>query len=124
MTDTTTTTLLNRIETRRTSDNQKGWAVVGKHGGIEFWFIEPAQDDPWKERLGGVETHQRRPMEYSKSQDTPDHKHCEVIDGPCWHDGTSLWASEHWIPMYEACGEEWVWQELETTYLDRFRSTS
>jgi len=63
-----------------------------------------------------VETHQRTPMSYSSFKVAPDHPDCVVLGGPCWHDGTSLWAHEHWIPLYEALGEEWVWGELERTY--------
>ena len=109
---------MDRKETRR-EGNEIGWAVVGKHGAIEFWMFS---DDHLKglglstRSLGGVETHQRTPFEYSQSQGTPDHEECPVLDGPCWHDGTSLWASEHWIPKYRILGEEWVWAELERTY--------
>lgn len=109
MTD--TGTAMERKETRRDSTDSLGWAVVGEHGAVEFWVMEGS-----KELIGGVEYHHRAPMEYSSNKAEPDHADCPVLDGPCWHDGTSLWAVEHWIPGYAACGEGWVWDELEHTY--------
>lgn len=106
---------MKRKRTRENSEDE-GWAVVGPEGAIEFWMMPEMRGL----KLGGVETHRRTPFEYSLHKEIPDHDHCAVLDGPCWHDGTSLWASEHWIPMYEACGEEWVWLELEKTYREVF----
>ena len=110
---------LQRKKTRRDSDDQIGWAVVGDKGAIEFWMF--TSEEMMRMDLGGVETHRRTPFEYSQSDTTPDHDHCVLLDGPCWHDGTSLWAAEYWIPMYRTCGEDWVWQELESTYQEAFK---
>jgi hypothetical protein len=42
---------------------------------------------------------------------------CSLLGGgKCWHDGTSLWASEHWAPGFANGGAEWVWRELRKTY--------
>lgn len=106
---------LKRIRTRQSCEAQEGWAVVGDWGAIEFW-IDSNND---YRTFGGVEIHQRIPFECSLNQVEPDYKHCEVLDGPCSHDGSSLWACEHWIPTYQKLGddaEKWIWAELEREY--------
>lgn len=100
---------MKRVRTREASSDQFGFAVVGDLGAMEFWMFTDHPD------LGGVEAHRRDPSEYQ--DDRSKHDDCPLLDGaPCWHDGTSLWASEHWIPLYQQCGEEWVWAELEARY--------
>jgi len=98
---------MKRVRTREGDKHSEGWAVVGELGAMEFWMFTPLREYGG----GGVEAHLSAPRGYK-------HEHCDILNAPCWHDGTSLWASEHWIPMYQACGEEWVYQELEARYAD------
>lgn len=36
--------------------------------------------------------------------------------GKCWHDGTSLWASEYWIPYVLPRGDKIIWETIEFNY--------
>lgn len=47
------------------------------------------------------------------------HNDCSITGGDCWHDGTSLWAREHWLPGMARGGEDWVWRELELAYREK-----
>ena len=101
----------------RTKGRSQGWAAVGEHGGVEFWFDEHDRIG----KLGGVETHwSHDPPDYMDGG--PHHTDCEVTGGNCWHEGTSLWASEHWIPMYERFGEAWVREKLVKLYRETFEA--
>jgi hypothetical protein len=118
---------LKRIRTRtRATDKTYGWAVVGPHGAIEFWFTDRGQGADYYRYLGGVETHQRKPFEYSSDKEAPDHDKCDVLSGPCWYDGTSLWAMEYWIPEvlrydnWQEAEELFVFPTLERTYKGRW----
>jgi hypothetical protein len=105
---------LKKIETRRSKEHTKGWAVVGSKGAVEFHIIT-SDTHPL---VGGVETHYGSPPEYMNNE-PPHHTDCPLI-GTCWHDGTSLWAEEYWIPLYQKLGEEWVWYRLELLYYEIF----
>ena len=93
------------------------WAVVGKYGAFEFWVADCPS------RFGGVETYRRTPFDYSQDKDIPDHADCQLLSGPCWHDGTRSWAYDLWIPMLEGMGEDfdrWAFMKLEECYIDEF----
>ena len=113
---TTTATETRRV--KKCYRDETRWAVVGEHGAVEFHcFNRVLPESRW--RVGGFEEHLRKPQHYRGAQSEPDHDYCELLDGPCWHDGTSLWASEYWIPLYEREGEEAVWRRLEQEYARR-----
>lgn len=101
----------------REDDYEKRWIVVGNYGAIDFHCSHAHLDVSKRYGVtGGVEYHHRQPASYMGDDYGCTHDHCWVLGGKCWHDGTSLWATEHWIPMFRACGEAWVWLELESTY--------
>jgi len=87
------------------------WAVVGSLGGVHVWAQRLPEttlalgsglwDYPF---YGGVEVHRRTPAEYDGSE--PSHKECWLLDGPCWHDGSSLYFSDHMSPTLNALGLE------------------
>lgn len=65
-----------------------------------------------KTPYGGIESHSpKRPAH--RTEPEPDHKHCWILDGPCWHDGTSSGA-ERAIEMYRNgwLDNETAWQYL------------
>jgi len=73
------------------------WSVAGERGGIHvsIW----ATDIRPSGYIGGIEIHWRnRPDWMDRSE--PDHEHCWLLNGPCWHDGSSLQATEYWIPLW------------------------
>lgn len=107
------------IERRRSQmHGQTHYIVAGKEGAIDFHVM----DSPFESggKIGGVEFHMRTPPDYMDPS-KPSHETCwAMLDkGPCWHDGTSLWASEYWIPMLDEMGEEYVFGELEREYRKR-----
>lgn len=76
------------------------WSVVCAEGGIHLHISDYGKDNKYGERFqGGIEIHYRKPPGYMR-HDAPSHDNCWLIGGPCWHDGSSLQASERWIPIW------------------------
>lgn len=77
--------------------------VVGAHGAIHFWVTDHGEEYSQKydvERYsGGLEIHYRHPPDYMAG-DAPSQERCWLLNAPCWHDGTSLYASESLIPRW------------------------
>lgn len=79
------------------------WTCVGANGGLHLYIREPHSayvSEGLQDPSGGIEVHYRYPPEYM-ADDAPSHDECWVLKCPCWHDGSSLQASERWIPMWE-----------------------
>lgn len=97
------------------------WEVVGPKGGIHF----TASLTPGYEPSCGLEFH-HSPLARYRCDEAPDHTNCFLIGGPCWHDGTSLYASETiWPavePMLRAGDHEAVFRILEREYDRHFAS--
>ena len=74
------------------------WSVVGRHGGMHLWIRGYLLDGTmtWS---GGIEMHYRTPPQYME-HDAPSHDCCWLLQAPCWHDGSSLQATEEWIPRW------------------------
>lgn len=75
------------------------WAITGEHGGVHIWAQELTEPSfSFGDRyIGGVEVHYRAPMyDWDKK---PHHNNCWLLNGPCWHDGSSLYFSENIEPM-------------------------
>ena len=72
------------------------WALKNDAGAIHIHaaLSEFRGEHSW---IGGVEVHSPVPFEYSSKE--PNHEHCWLLGGPCWHDGTSLYFSENIAPM-------------------------
>jgi hypothetical protein len=69
------------------------WFLVGPQGAVH---VHIAQSDKF-EGGGGIECHwnEYRP-EFARA---PDHLECQVTKRPCWHDGSSMFVSDHIMPM-------------------------
>jgi len=100
--------------------------VIGEHGGVEFHFAcypEPISqyygENSWNSM--GVEAHWKAHSkpDYFKN-DACSHPDCSITGGECWHDGTSLWASEYWMPNFLDGGPEWAFDRLEQYYREVF----
>lgn len=92
------------------------WSVVGEAGGLHLW-ITVGGTRPY----GGVEIHYRTPPDYMSDKE-PSQEHCWLLDGPCWHDGSSLYAEEVWIPRWLANPDDhdWMLAFLSVEYRKRF----
>jgi hypothetical protein len=73
------------------------WTVVGRHG-AKHLHISPDADYG---DTGGIETHYREPPDYM-ADDAPSHDQCWLLKAPCWHDGSSMHATEFFIPMWKS----------------------
>ena len=100
-------------------DGRKEWCVTGDLGSVSFWVQENVSEIAikWGEKFfGGVEAHYNAKSKPDYMGDEPHHKVCHQNGAECWHDGTSLWAFEHWIPYILPYGQERIWQELMSAY--------
>lgn len=101
------------------------WEIVGPRGAMHFHvsIMDGNKYDP----TCGLEVHHNEPPEYMKDQ-APSELKCWLTGGRCWHDGTSLYASETLWPMYkiflEAGNHEAVFNSLESEYINRFEESS
>lgn len=76
------------------------WVIVARHGAVEFWVRQhlgmPNLDDS-----AGLEMHWRVPPPHMETE-APSHDKCHSLGGPpCWHDGTSLYATEQLLPLVD-----------------------
>jgi hypothetical protein len=73
------------------------------------------------EWIGGLETHYRSPPDYMGNS-APSHDHCHILKSPCWHDGTSLYASERLIPEWLADrhNHDAIFEMLKREYREKF----
>ena len=72
------------------------WTVVGRHLAIHLHISELKDHGP----SGGIEYHYRQPPEHMKD-DAPTQDQCWLLKAPCWHDGSSMQATDYWIPQWQ-----------------------
>ena len=77
------------------------WSVCGARIGAHLHISDIGEERgrEYGRYSGGIEIHYRTPPEYMKN-DAPTSINCWLIGGPCWHDGSSMQATEKWIPMW------------------------
>lgn len=96
------------------------WSLRGPQGGIHFHVS--IMDDRDYEPSCGLEFH--HDFDPSGGKEAAAHKNCWLTGGKCWHDGTSLYASEGVWPQvkhYLATGaHESVFRVLEYEYNKHF----
>lgn len=102
-------------------DYETRWMLVGPRGAVDF-HCSHASDRYTFGRIGGIEEHHRTPPSYMR-EEQPSHEHCWILGGKCWHDGSSLYASEVLIPLLERDGEAAIWKQLDCEYRKRFGET-
>lgn len=104
-------------------DGRTDWCVTCSHGSISFWYAECSEESKMifgDKGYGGVETHYNEKSKPDYLGVGSFHEQCMQNNGKCWHDGTSLWASEYWIPYVMPNGDEAIWRKLENTALEIF----
>ena len=93
------------------------FAIVGEAGAVEL-RVWAGEADPGLYMAPvsslGFEVHERVAATDAR------HANCWLLNGPCRHDGTSLWASEYWLPNLMQYGTDWLWPRLEREYAERF----
>jgi hypothetical protein len=105
------------------------WSLIGPIGGVSFSASIMDKTD-FPDPTCGLEFHhsQRAGEIYSISQEAPHHSPCWLLGEPCWHDGTSLYASETVWPMVEVYlrtgDHDQIFKVLEWEYCRHFERQS
>jgi len=68
------------------------WEFVGPDGGLNFHVS-------WNADKGGFDASAGLEFHHLKGEGAPHHTNCPLTGGRCWHNGTSLYASEWVWPM-------------------------
>jgi len=100
------------------------YSVLGALGGLSFHVTDRGEkeaEEAFGRYSGGLEAHYRTPPDYM-SERPPSHDECWLLCAPCWHDGTSLYASETIIPYWLTAPDDHVrmFKFLEQEANERF----
>ena len=87
------------------------WEIVGARGGVHL-SIRPWKHKDVTEYSAGLECHFRTPPEY-REDEAPSHVRCWLLEGPCWHDGTSTYAQEHFVPLFLQDDHDRIFHEMK-----------
>lgn len=76
------------------------WIAIGPDFALDFHVCDhDSIADALERYIGGIEVHYRSPPVYMNDS-APSHDYCEILKCPCWHDWSSLQASDVWIPRW------------------------
>lgn len=116
--------------------------LVGPKGAVQWhigtdWMPEAARNDV--ARRVAIHGLSRRPeQDYQKPHGwdlgyhsptpmyeghEPTHHKCDLLDGPCYYDGSGL-AADDLIEGFLNGGDEWVWNRLEAYYRHHFHDAA
>lgn len=70
------------------------WELIGSKGGVQFHVTVSKEYGD----CAGLEFHYLTPPDYMRDT-APSQVHCWLLKTHCWHDGTSLYASENLWPI-------------------------
>ena len=88
------------------------WIIAGEEGAVEF-HTELKPDVGLLPEYAGVERHSHN------GDGQPSYRHCDVLNGPCWHDGSSA-LKDDGLDYLKGCSWESLWQWLEGLYNEWF----
>jgi hypothetical protein len=98
------------------------WELVGPEGGIHLHVS--LHEAKFGGNSCGLEFHRAAWSMRRPPKDAPSQGKCWLIGGPCWHDGTSLYASEHVWPIVQSMlrsgDHEAIFRLLEGEYDSHF----
>jgi len=89
------------------------FAAIAEQAAVHFWVVPDWKDEG--NSRGGLEFHQR-----PQAGQEPTYDWCFVLNAPCCHDGSALYAEEKLIPLFHFYCEtgdgnyEPIWQEVES----------
>lgn len=88
------------------------YTCVGRWGAVSLHITDLSRmKEAAVEHSAGLEYHRRQPLPDNDSP--PSHEKCWLIGGPCWHDGTSLYAQEKYVPMFRQGGDpDHIWRAM------------
>lgn len=95
--------------------------LVGRWGGVNFHVTDFGKDNPdFPDRYSaGLEYHFRQPPSYMADL-PPSHDECWLLKAPCWHDGTSLYAQEKLLPLFDGQNHLALFLRLASDADDQF----
>jgi len=73
------------------------YSLIGAKGGMNLHVTGPHHYDNSDHWSAGLETHSRTPLYDDDAP--PSHDECWLLKCPCWHDGTSSYAQDTYLPM-------------------------
>ena len=79
------------------------WQLVCRRGAVHFHateYDERTRQHTKEKFSGGVEFHYLEAFAPDR-EERPYHQHCEILKQPCWHDGSSMMATDTFIPLIE-----------------------
>ena len=74
------------------------YRVICRHGAMNFHWTDMGEDEGKYPSSAGLESHYSTPPDYMKDH-APHHSPCPLLGAPCWHDGTSLYATDTLLPQ-------------------------
>lgn len=88
------------------------WTCISARGAVHLSIT--VYEDEGITPSAGLESHSRT----ATSEESPSHDYCWLLKSPCWHDGTSLYATEHFLPMWKSRPHEHdlMFKALELEY--------
>lgn len=72
------------------------YEVIGARGGLHLHISEFADSSGATKSSAGLELHSR----FAPDDSAPTNDRCWLLKCPCWHDGTTLYAEERYLPMF------------------------
>ena len=97
------------------------YELVGRWGGLHFHVTDMGANNPhvYERYSAGLECHWREPPSYMADA-PPSHDDCWLLKQPCWHDGTSLYARETILPLFDGQSHERMFLFLAGEADERF----
>ena len=99
---------------------QHRWEILGADGGAHLSIRPYKLSDGPVEYSAGLEMHYRRPPNHMDGC-APSYARCFLLEDPCWHDGTSLYAQEHFVPMFLRDDHDGIFSEMKRWCDDRLK---
>lgn len=101
------------------------YELIGRWGGLALNITDFGDENIkilGQRYSAGLECHYRQPPNYM-SDAPPSHDKCSVLGGcPCWHDGTSLYAQEHFVPLFDGVSHDRMFRHLAADADGRFEA--
>lgn len=86
------------------------YELVGRHGAIHL-HASACEYNNERNYAAGLEYHYRVPPKYMNKKPAS-HDHCHLLKVPCWHDGTSSYAVDHYLPLVKKQMHEFIFLSL------------
>jgi hypothetical protein len=94
---------------RRFGEWEYSYELMGAKGGLQLHVSGPHVFDGGEHWSAGLELHGRAPL---YGNDAPSHDNCWLLNCPCWHEGTSLHAQEHYLPHVLTGAHDFVFASM------------